>query len=200
MEFGKYLGYHMLQKGRNKEAHMELLERVRGRLQGWKARCLSRVGRLTLAQTVLGSIPIFQMQFERLPKWVHREMDKAIRRCVWAKHDGERGIHLIRWEILTKPKRLGGANLRIVEKMNWAMLAKLAWRLLKCSGETWAEVLKSKYDVSTDDGVFFKSKQQSSQVWKGITWGGGGVFKERAKVEGPEWKKNSFLEGCMVRR
>lgn len=171
MEFGKYLGCHMLQKGRNKEAHMELMEHVKGKLQGWKARCLSRAGRLTLAQTVLGSIPIFQMQIERLPKWVCMELDKAVRSCVWVKHDGERGMHLIRWETIIKPKRLGGANLRSAEKMNWAMLAKLAWRLLKSSGETWAEVLKAKYSVAADDGACFKSKQRSSHVWKGIVWG-----------------------------
>lgn len=107
-QLGKYLGHQILHKGRNKGAHMELVERVRGRLEGWKVCCLSKAGRFTLAQSVLGSLQIFQMQFENLPEWVHNHLGRAIRSCVWEKHDGARGVHLINWETLTKLKRLGG--------------------------------------------------------------------------------------------
>lgn len=138
---------------------------------GLESSLSSRAGRLTLAQTVLGSIPIFQMQFERLPNWVHRELHKAVRSCVWAKHGGGRGMHLTRWETLTTPKSLGGANLKVAETMNWALLAKQAWRLMNCSRENLVEVLKAKYGYSADDSAFFKNKQRSSQKWKGITWG-----------------------------
>lgn len=106
---GKYLGHHLLHHGRNRDAHMDLVELIK-RMEGWKLRCLSRAGRLTLAQSVLGSIPIFYMQMERLSAWVHKELDRAMRRCVWGKRDGSRGVHMLGWEGLTKPKRLGGAS------------------------------------------------------------------------------------------
>lgn len=73
----------MVQSGNNRLHHKEFLQRVQNKVDGWKLRCLSRAGGLTLAQSILGSLPIFHMQLERLPAWVHRELDKAMRKCVW---------------------------------------------------------------------------------------------------------------------
>lgn len=114
----KYLGHHLLHRGRNRDAHVDLVECVKKRLKGWKLRCLSRAGRLTLAQSVLGSIPIFHMQMERLPSWVHKDLDRAMRRCVWGKDDDSGGVHILGWDVLTKPKRLGGASIKIAQQMN----------------------------------------------------------------------------------
>lgn len=88
-KLGRYLGHIIVQDGKNRERHKELLNRVHARLEGWKLSCLSRAGRLTLAQSVLGSIPIFHMRLEQLPDWVHRELDKATRRCVGDEQGGQ---------------------------------------------------------------------------------------------------------------
>lgn len=79
---GRYLGHHLLHKGRRSQGLGKLLERVRDKLDGWKARCLSRARRLTLAQSVLNGMDVFSMQTQRLPTWVHKELDKSVRRCV----------------------------------------------------------------------------------------------------------------------
>lgn len=86
---GKYLGHHIAMNGKNKKKHKELLRKVQNRIEGWKLRCVSKAGRLTLAQTVLGSLPIFNMQVERLPFWVHEDLDKASRKCVWGDAEGK---------------------------------------------------------------------------------------------------------------
>src|SRR4051812_11970252 len=96
-----------------------------------------------------------------------------MRKCVWGNAEGRRGIHLLDWDSLCKPKDFGGANLKSAMDMNRALMAKLAWRLLNDSGETWCTVLRSKYAVGVDDGIHFKNKYLSSQVWKGVRWGAG---------------------------
>lgn len=159
---GKYLGHHLLHCGRNRDAHVYLVERAKKRLEGWKLRCVSRAGRLTLAQSVLGSISIFHMQMEKLPTWVHKDLDRAMRRCVWGKNDGSREIHILEWEELTKPNRLGGASIKIGQRMNWALLTKLAWRVLTSNGELWCDMLKAKYGAHEDDGGHFRPKHSSS--------------------------------------
>lgn len=90
-KIGKYLGHHIVVDGKNRERLKELLQKVYRKMEGWKLNCLSRAGRLTLAQTVIGSIPIFNMQLERLPNWVHKYLDKAARKCVWGDQKEEGG-------------------------------------------------------------------------------------------------------------
>lgn len=91
-KMGKYLGDHVLSGGRNGDVHKDLVDRVRSRLDGWKMRCLSRAGRITLAQSVLSSLPIFQMQLEWFSCWVHKALDGAMGSCAWAGTETRRGI------------------------------------------------------------------------------------------------------------
>lgn len=106
------------------------------------------------------------MQIEKLPTWVLNELDKVTRRCVWGKKDGARGVHLINWETMIMPKLMGGANIKMAQRMNWELLAKLAWRMLHSKGALWSELLKSKYGVLENDGAHLKFKSRSSQVWR----------------------------------
>lgn len=56
---------------------------------------------ITLAKFVLISIPIFLMQLERLPCWVHKALDRSMKGCDWGGAEGKR--HLLKWETLIKP-------------------------------------------------------------------------------------------------
>lgn len=85
---------------------------------------LFRAGRQTLAQSGVNSIPLFLMQLGKFPSWMHKDLDKAVRRCLWSKRDGNRSIHPLEWSTLIKSKRIGGANLRLAKEMNLALFAK----------------------------------------------------------------------------
>lgn len=102
---GKYLGHHIVLKGRDKEMHNDLPKRIHSKIDWWKLKCLSNAGRLTLVQSVLGSIPIFYMQLEQLPGWIHKELDKETWKCIWGKVRDKRGVHLRDWDMLCKPKK-----------------------------------------------------------------------------------------------
>jgi hypothetical protein len=59
---GKYLGFPML-NGRPKKSDFNfIIEKMQTRLASWKNRLLNRTGRLTLATSVLSSIPSYYMQ------------------------------------------------------------------------------------------------------------------------------------------
>lgn len=79
---GKYLGHTIVQDGNSRERHKEMLQRIYSRVDGWKLNSLSKAGRITLTQSVMGSMPIYSMH-ERLPSWVHKELNIVTRRCVW---------------------------------------------------------------------------------------------------------------------
>lgn len=129
-DLGCYLGHHLICHGRNNKGHDKLLQRVRDRLNGWKMKCLSRAGRLTLAKSVLSGMSVFHMQIQRLLTKVHKELDGAVRQCIYGSSVEKRSIHLLNWDTLCKSKADGGAGLQRSEHMNKAMLSKLAWRML----------------------------------------------------------------------
>lgn len=56
-------------------------------------------------------------------------------------------------------------------EMNWAVMVKMAWRLLKNRGEIWGEVIRAKYGIKDTNGAYFKSRKRASHIWKGVVWG-----------------------------
>ena len=68
--FGKYLGVLILVKGRDKQAFDFVIEKIRDKLAGWKARTLSLAGRCTLIQLVTTTIPIHTVQSTMLQRKV----------------------------------------------------------------------------------------------------------------------------------
>ena len=68
--FGKYLGVLILVNGRDKRAFDFIIEKIRDKMAGWKARTLSLAGRCTLIQSVTTTILIHTMQNTILPRKV----------------------------------------------------------------------------------------------------------------------------------
>lgn len=64
-----------------------------------------------------------------------------VRRCVWGELGTRRKVLLLSWDTLCKPKEMGGVGLRTTKMMNKALLAKLAWRVVKREGTTWCNIL-----------------------------------------------------------
>lgn len=117
------------------------------------------------------------------------EIDRAVRRCAWVQAASKKGMHLLKWETLCKPKKPGGATLKMARDMNHALLAKLAWRAPTCKGYTWSEALRTKYGVAVEDGVHFKVKHNASQIWKRVLLGAALMRK------GLRWEVRD--EGCV---
>lgn len=107
-DLSRYLGHYIQYQGGSNKANSQLLQRMRGRLDGWKTKCLSIAGRLTLAKSVINRMSIFQMQVHKLPAGVHKELDRYVRRCMWGESNGVKNVHLLSWETLCKPIEYGG--------------------------------------------------------------------------------------------
>ncbi|CAN1802340.1 hypothetical protein LINPERHAP1_LOCUS23328 [Linum perenne] len=59
---GRYLGVPILHGKASKDTYAYILKRMRRKLEGWKCNTLSLAGRVTLALSVLNSIPSYEMQ------------------------------------------------------------------------------------------------------------------------------------------
>ncbi|GLT77919.1 hypothetical protein SLA2020_494730 [Shorea laevis] len=126
---GKYLGIPILDKRPCKQDFVFILDKVRAKLEGWKARFFSLAGRVTLINSVMASIPVYYMQSTMLPSSILSDLDKISRDFLWGSDPEHRRAHLINWDKVSIPKSLGGLGIKSAKEANLAAMAKLNWRL-----------------------------------------------------------------------
>ena len=74
-DLGAYLGVPLINGRSSKREYQFLVEKVNGKLAGWRAKTLSMAGRATLVQSALSSVPYYTMQTTRLPRSTCDELD-----------------------------------------------------------------------------------------------------------------------------
>ncbi|XP_061347266.1 uncharacterized protein LOC133292825 [Gastrolobium bilobum] len=165
---GRYLG-SMMQHGRaSKELYAGIIENVRDKMNAWNQQSLSQAGRITLSQSVVVSMPYFQMQSCKIPLSVCNEIEKLQRSFIWGDKEGRKANHLINWSTITSPKEVGGLGLKRLEFMNDAMLAKRVWSFSNKPDHLWVQVLKSKYESRSSRAAGFVACNGDSSLWKNM--------------------------------
>lgn len=91
-DIGKYLGFPLSRKRKPKETLQYIIDRVKSKLAIWKANSLSMAGRLTLAKSVIDSVPLYPMQVSQIPLSVCREVERLQCNFIWGK-SGSHGLH-----------------------------------------------------------------------------------------------------------
>jgi len=85
-DLGKYLGVPTI-KGRVTRNHFQyVLDRIDRKFAGWKTKCFSLAGCITLIQSTIESIPAYVMQTMKLPRSICDEVDRKTRRFLWGGH------------------------------------------------------------------------------------------------------------------
>ncbi|CAN1771048.1 Putative ribonuclease H protein At1g65750 [Linum perenne] len=167
-DLGRYLGVPILHGRVTKHTYDYLLDRLDSRLAGWKAENLSLAGRVSLASSVLNSLPCYVMQTAFLPVSLCDKIDRKIRNFIWGSSNGVRRVHNVNWETVCKPKSLGGLGLRSARELNQAFLMKVAWGIISQLNELWVQTLVSKYLVRNELGFTLKRKTGFSALWRGV--------------------------------
>ena len=75
-------------------------ERVWSKLQGWRERLLSQVGREVLLKAVVKAIPTYSMSCFRLPDRLCSDQEGLMRRFWWGYSDEKKKICWISWKRL----------------------------------------------------------------------------------------------------
>lgn len=95
-------------------------------------------GRITLAKSVIESIPVYPMMTTQLPISCTQEIQRAQRAFIL----GEKKIHAVNWHTLKLPKSQGGLGLRDLVLMNDTCLMKVGWGLEEGRGWSMGGCLK----------------------------------------------------------
>ncbi|ONK68085.1 uncharacterized protein A4U43_C05F7270 [Asparagus officinalis] len=82
-DLGVYLGMPLLHKKIDKHTFDPLLQKINNKLSGWRSKNLSLAGRITLAKSVITSLPVYTMASIDLPGSVCDKIDQITRSFVW---------------------------------------------------------------------------------------------------------------------
>ena len=94
------------------------------KLQGWKEKLLSQVGREVLIKSVIQAIPTYSMSCFKLPKGLIKNIEAMIRKFWWGYSGDSRKVHWVKWEKLCEAKEVRGMGFKEIENFNEALLAK----------------------------------------------------------------------------
>ena len=165
--FESYLGLPTLIGRAKYQTFSFLKDWVWKKIQGWKGKLLSRVGKEVLIKAVAQSIPTYTMGVFQLPIKLCDELIAMCTRFWWGQIRDEKKIHWKSWNILSQPKKEGGMGFRELRSFNLAMLAKQGWRLIQEQGSLLYGCFKARYFPR---GSFLEAKDvpNSSYVWKSL--------------------------------
>uniref|UniRef100_A0A803PV05 Reverse transcriptase domain-containing protein n=1 Tax=Cannabis sativa TaxID=3483 RepID=A0A803PV05_CANSA len=163
----KYLGLPLF-RSKQKDADFNfILDNLTSKMQGWKAKTLSKEGQATLIKSVGLALPIYAMQTTKLSNRLVNRIDGLIRDFWWGFEKGNHGLHLRAWDKLCLPKSLGGLGFQKTKEMNIAFLAKWGWKILNGCQSLCCKILEAKY-LKGKDFLSCNYKDSDSLFWKNI--------------------------------
>lgn len=143
-----YLGFPIGDNMSRCSAWKPALVKIQNKLASWKAKLLSRAGRLTLIKSVLNSLPIYFMSMFKMPKAVALSIVKMQRRFFWGVSNHDRmATPTVKWDWIELPKNLGGLGVGNIMYKNLTLLFKWWWRFSESNNVLWKRILMSVHSV-----------------------------------------------------
>jgi hypothetical protein len=133
--------------GRSKyDSFVDVLDKVKVKIEGWRSKTLSQAGKPVLIKVVASSIPSYTMStFLLSDKFCHK-LDVAFKNFWWGfPKDKTRNLTLKSWASLCLPKDQGGLGFCLMKDINLSLIAKLGWKLLTNHDSLWVSFFKAKY-------------------------------------------------------
>jgi len=81
---GMYLGANLSPRKSLRGKFNHIVSKIQSKVNGRKKQCLSLAGRITLAKSVISTIPYYHMQYAKIPKTICDKFDKIQWVFVWA--------------------------------------------------------------------------------------------------------------------
>jgi hypothetical protein len=78
-----YLGLPILFGNSKKSAFQNIIEKVKSKVEGWRAKSLSQAGRLVFIKSAAASIPSYAISTFLLPKSICSQLDKVFKNFLW---------------------------------------------------------------------------------------------------------------------
>lgn len=138
---------------------------------------LSKAGRLVLIKSVLNSMPLYFMSLFQVPRSVVKQIIRIQREFFWKGLGDRRGLPLVKWEVIQKPRRLGGLGVDDITIKNAALLFKWWWRFSEEGNTLWKKIICSIHRLEANIPLVQQQRNAAQRgLWDKIMkmdkWGG----------------------------
>jgi hypothetical protein len=163
----KHLGLPILYGNSKKAVFSDILDKVNGKIEGWRSKTLSQAGKTTLIKTMVSALPSYAMSSFLFPDGLCKQLDRAFKIFWWGfPKDKTRNLSLKSWNSLCLPNDQGGLGFRLMKEVNLSLISKLGWKMLSNHNSLWVSLFQQKY---IRYGNFLSSPLPSgSWIWNGI--------------------------------
>ena len=145
-------------------------DRVWKKVHGWLEKLLSVGGKEVLIKSVVQAIPVYSMSCFKLPRGLCEHINSIIRKFWWRSKNGVRKVAWVSWDVMSRPRFMGGLGFRDLELFNLALLARQAWRVLQDPNTLSARILKSVYFPQSSI-LDASLGSHPSQIWRSMLEG-----------------------------
>ncbi|KAM0900496.1 hypothetical protein ACQ4PT_020623 [Festuca glaucescens] len=105
-----------------------VLDKLAAKLPFWKARLMTREGRVVYVQAVMTASVVYHLLALDVDPWFIKAVDKLCRGFLWAgKDDARGGSCVVAWHLVCQPKSLDGLGLHNLHWLNVALRTRWLW-------------------------------------------------------------------------
>jgi hypothetical protein len=140
--YDSYLGLPTLIGKSRTQSFNNIKDRVWQRLNNWKVKFLSQVGKEILIKAVVQAIPTYSMSVFLLPMSLYKDLNRMKQKFWWEHMANDSKIHWMSWSKMGNSKATGGLGFRDLTMFNKALLAKQCWRLIQNPESLTARIFK----------------------------------------------------------
>jgi hypothetical protein len=130
----KYLGFHLNPNDYRIYDWTWLLQKFEKIIDHWAYRWLSLGGRMILIKSFLQKNLVYWLSLAKLLAKIKSNIHQICTSFLWKGARKSIGFHLVKWEMVSKPKFLGGWGFRNLHWFSQALVVKSLWRALFGSG------------------------------------------------------------------
>jgi hypothetical protein len=140
----RYLGYFLKPDCYKATDWNWLLIKFEKRIAHWCNRWLTLGGRFILLKSVLEGQEVYWMALATIPHSILNKIRQLMFSFLWTGSNKNHSLHLCRWDIIAKPKAVGGWGLHNLSLFKQALAKKTLWRVLTQDG-IWHRIIYGKY-------------------------------------------------------
>jgi hypothetical protein len=195
---GKYLGLPLHTRKLRRVDVQPLIDKIGGRLPGWKGKFLSSAGRETLVKSVLTSQPIYFLTVFRVQNWLIKQIDRLRRSFLWKGEEPEKvngGHCLVNWPTVCTPKEMGGLGILDLERLARALRLRWCWYQWKHEERPWVGLDipcdKTDWELFNASTVVTVGKGNKTNFWHS-SWVNGTSPKNLAPLLFKRSKRKNF--------